>query len=76
MAGAIEIGLGYLCGIAGLLIVLTSFDRGSWLRLAGGILLNVIGYLLVRDGRRRRGDSGADDHIADIADIGDLLDGD
>ncbi|MDQ1816710.1 hypothetical protein RBA41_25750 [Massilia sp. CCM 9210] len=70
---------GYLISIAGLLIVLLTFDRPGWMWQAGGAVLIASGILLIyRSNRRRRSDCGHDDmcgyRIQD--DIADVMDGD
>ncbi|ATQ76597.1 hypothetical protein CR152_20310 [Massilia violaceinigra] len=66
---------GYLISIAGLLIVLMTFDRPGWMWQAGGAVLITSGILLIyRCNRRRRSDCGyydclgyrIDDDIADV----------
>lgn len=68
---------GYLTSIAGLMIVLLTFDRPGWTWPASGAVLVLIGILLIWYGRRRRSDEyGRDRDVADLDDIGNALDGD
>ncbi|NHZ43662.1 hypothetical protein [Massilia aquatica] len=79
MKTAIMEWTGYLASIAGLLIVLLTFDRTDWAWPAGGAVLVLLGLLLIyRSKRRRRSDDGyPDDCGLSIADdVADAMDGD
>ncbi|NHZ79210.1 hypothetical protein F2P44_07965 [Massilia sp. CCM 8695] len=67
---------GLLSVIAGLMILLMTFDRPGWEWQAGGALLVLIGILLIWYRRRRRSDESGDDR--DLAGLDDIssLDGD
>ncbi|MDQ1921746.1 hypothetical protein [Massilia pseudoviolaceinigra] len=70
---------GYLTSIAGLMIVLLTFDRPGWTWPASGAVLVLIGLLLIyRSNRRRRSDDRYDDIIGDgfQDDIADVMNGD
>ncbi|MDQ1921745.1 hypothetical protein [Massilia pseudoviolaceinigra] len=68
---------GILSVIAGLMVLLMTFDRPGWEWQAGGAPLVLIGILLIWYGRRRRSDEyGRDRDVADLDDIGNALDGD
>ncbi|UOD29914.1 hypothetical protein INH39_31900 [Massilia violaceinigra] len=79
MKTAIMEWTGYLASIAGLLIVLLTFDRPGWAWPAGGAVLVLLGLLLIyRSKRRRRSDDGHPDDCGEsIADdVADAMDGD
>lgn len=70
---------GCLMSIAGVLIVLLTFDRPEWAWPVGGAALVLLGLLLIYLSRRRRRDD--DDHcglsiVDDVADVFDAMDGD
>ncbi|NHZ66512.1 hypothetical protein [Massilia genomosp. 1] len=78
MKAAVMAWTGCLMSIAGVLIVLLTFDRPGWAWPAGGAALVLLGLLLIyRSRRRRRSDDDSDDCGLGIADdVADVMDGD
>jgi hypothetical protein len=69
---------GYLVSIAGLLVLLLTFDRPGWQWHAGALLLILTGLVLIYRSRRhrRRDDSLDDDCGYGLDDLGEMFDGD
>ena len=67
---------GYLASIAGLLVVLLTFDQPGWTMQAGGVVLIVAGFFLIYRAKRRRRRDAGDDGDTSLDDIVDFIDAD